>query len=96
MRERRRFLPALGAKDLYYPERRLDDFGQREGIPVLNLAPAMAEQARKERHVFFHAVHDSLGIGHWNEEGHRVAGELIAPWLAGVLADTLTTPESQP
>jgi hypothetical protein len=81
------FLRQLGAKDLYYPERRLAEFGKREGIPVLNLAPAMAEEAEK-RQVYFHAHHDSLGIGHWNEEGHVAAAELIAPWLAREFADS--------
>jgi hypothetical protein len=82
LRERKeRFLNQLGVKDLYYPERRLRDFGNKNGIPVFNLAPIMAAQA-EERQVFFHAFHDSLGVGHWNEEGHRVAGELMASWLA--------------
>ncbi len=90
------FLRQLGAKDLYYPERRLAAFGKREGIPVLNLAPAMAEQAEK-RQVYFHAHHDSLGIGHWNEEGHLAAGELIAPWLAREFADrSATSPKPWP
>jgi hypothetical protein len=88
------FLSRLGAKDLYYPERRLTEFGKREGVPVLTLAPAMAKQA-EERQIFFHAHGDSLGIGHWNEEGHRAAGDLIAPWLAGQFADQLAT-KSQP
>jgi hypothetical protein len=95
VRERReKFLRQLGAKDLYYPERRLAEFGKREGIPVLNLAPAMARQA-EERQLYFHAHHDSLGIGHWSEEGHRAAGELIAPWLAEEFANS-TTAVSQP
>jgi hypothetical protein len=80
--KKEKFLRQLGAKDLYYAERRLSEFGKREGIAVFNLAPAMAQQA-EERQVFFHAHQDSLGIGHWNDEGHRVAGELIASWLAG-------------
>lgn len=84
-----KFLRQLGANDLYYPERRVAEFGKREGFPVLTLAPAMAKQA-EERQVFFHAQQDSLGIGHWNQEGHRVAGELIASWLAGGLADRST------
>jgi hypothetical protein len=75
------FMRQLGVENLYYPERRLAEFGEREGIPVLNLAPAMAKQA-EERQVYFHAHHDSLGVGHWNEAGHLAAGELIAPWLA--------------
>jgi len=74
-------LRRLGAPDLYYPEHRIAEFGRREGVPVLNLAPAMARLA-EERHVYFHAFHDSLGIGHWNEAGHAAAAELIATWLA--------------
>jgi hypothetical protein len=82
MREQKEnFLRQIGANDLHYPERRLAEFGEREGIPVLNLAPSMAEQAEEHR-VFFHADRDSLGIGHWNEAGHQAAGDLIASWLA--------------
>jgi hypothetical protein len=58
----------------------LADFGNREGIPVLNLAPLMAKLA-EERHVFFHGFDDHLGQGHWNQQGHRFAGELIASWI---------------
>ena len=84
------FLRQLGAKDLYYPERRLAEFGKREGIPMLHLAPVMAAQA-EERQVYFHAHQDSLGIGHWSKEGHQAAGELIAPWLAEGLAARSTS-----
>jgi len=83
--EKERFLKQLGAKDLYYPERRLSAFGSKEGIPVLNLAPSMAEEA-EQRHVYFHAHGDSLGVGHWNVAGHLAAGERIAAWLADELA----------
>jgi hypothetical protein len=87
--EKDKFLRALGAEDLYYPERRLAEFGRREGIPVLHLAPSMAEQAVRN-HVYFHAHHDSLGVGHWSEAGHRAAADLIAPWLAAEFADSST------
>lgn len=79
--KKERFLRELGAEDLFYPERRLREFGEREGIPVLNLAPTMAKEA-EERQVYFHAYRSTPGIGHWNEEGHRAAGERIAAWLA--------------
>jgi hypothetical protein len=79
--EKEKFLRALGASDLYYPERRLADLGKREGFPVLNLAPPMAREA-EARKIYFHASGDSLGIGHWNKAGHEEAGELIAAWLA--------------
>lgn len=94
-RERKEeFLRQLGAKDLYYPERRLAELGKREGIPVLNLAPIMAKQA-EEQQVYFHSHHDSLGIGHWSEAGNLAAGELIAPWVAREFADRpATSPDS--
>jgi hypothetical protein len=80
--ERERLRRRLKVNDLYYPDRRLADFGKRESIPVLNLAPSMAKKA-EERHVFLHGFNDHLGKGHWNQEGHRLAGELIASWIAG-------------
>lgn len=87
--EKERFLRALGAQDLYYAERRLAALGRREGIPVLNLAPTMAEQAVRDR-VYYHAHQDSLGVGHWSEAGHQAAAGLIAGWLATQFPDTTT------
>ena len=84
-------LRQLGVTDLFYPERRLAEFGRREGIPVLNLAPSMAVEAT-QRQVYFHALGDSLGIGHWNSAGHQAAGERIAAWLAGELAGDMRAP----
>jgi len=95
VRERKeKFMRQLGAKDLYYPERRLAEFGKREGIPVFNLAPIMARHA-EEQQVYYHAHHDSLGIGHWSEAGNYAAGELIAHWLAREFAPrSATSPDS--
>jgi hypothetical protein len=87
--DRERFLQALGTKDLYYPERRLASLGAREGIPVFNLAPTMAEQAARDS-VYYHAHQDSLGVGHWSEAGHQAAAQLIAGWLATEFPDTTT------
>jgi lysophospholipase L1-like esterase len=91
--KKQRFLRELGAGDLYYAERRLAAFGEREGIPVLNLAPTMASQA-ETRQVYFHAYGEVPGIGHWNDQGHRAAGELIAAWLARAV--TPDGPEPSP
>jgi hypothetical protein len=84
--KKERFLRQLGATDMFYPERRIADLGKREGIPVLNLAPAMAKEA-EERQVYFHSFNDQMGVGHWNVEGNRAAGELIATWVATQFAD---------
>ena len=56
----------LGVKNLFYPERRLTEFGERNGIEIIALAPEIQRQ---------------LGFGHWNREGHAVAAELLAPRL---------------
>jgi len=74
----------LGVDDLFYPDRRLEKFCQRQGIPILLLAPAFQEYATAHQ-VFLHGFKDSLGVGHWNQQGHRLAGKLIAQWLCGQL-----------
>jgi hypothetical protein len=71
------FLRRVGATDIFYPDARVRSLGVREGFAVLNLAPALQQYADRER-VFFHGFGRELGNGHWNELGHRVAGELIA------------------
>jgi hypothetical protein len=74
----------LGVNDLFYPERRLTRFLERERIPVLALAPQMQRYAQ-EHGVYLHGFRasGSLGSGHWNEEGHRLAGRCIANWIEG-------------
>ncbi|HLL73736.1 MAG TPA: SGNH/GDSL hydrolase family protein [Pyrinomonadaceae bacterium] len=67
----------LGVPDLFYPGRRLEQLGAREGFPVLDLGPpfqAYAEQQRRPLHGF----DPQRSAGHWNAEGHRLASELIA------------------
>ncbi len=75
------FLRKLGLADLFYPDRRLAAFGQRAGMPVLDLAPPMQRLAARDR-VFFHgAANTAPGEGHWNAQGHATAARLIDDWL---------------
>jgi hypothetical protein len=72
------FMKASGVETLFYPDQRVREFGQRAGFPVLNLAPefqAYAEQHSTHLHGFSNS---KMGFGHWNEQGHRLAGEQIA------------------
>ncbi|HEY6393516.1 MAG TPA: hypothetical protein VIX89_19695 [Bryobacteraceae bacterium] len=64
---------------LFYPDHRIQLLCTRENIPVVVLAEAMAAYA-KQNSVFLHGF-TPPGFGHWNENGHRVAGELIADRL---------------
>jgi hypothetical protein len=71
-------------EDVFYPDRRVERLCQGHGIPVLLLAPGFKEYAARH-HVFLHgfktSFRDTLGSGHWNRDGHRLAGETIARWL---------------
>lgn len=69
-----------GIDDFFYPDLRIKNFCERERIRVLTLAPPM--QAYAETHqVQLHGSGAMAGRGHWNETGHRVAGEMIATWM---------------
>ena len=83
---RQRFAQRLGVTDLFYAERRFRSLGDREGFAVYNLAPDLQSYA-DEHKVFLHGFGRELGNGHWNEEGHRVAGELIAQKLCEQIAE---------
>ncbi len=70
-----RFARELKAEeDLLYPERRIRALGEREGIEVMNLAPALREYAERNRAF----IHGTDGHGHWNALGHKLVGGIIA------------------
>lgn len=72
------FMDLLGVDNLFYPDFRIRDVARKVGSDVLILAPKMAEFA-KENNIYFHGFANSaIGSGHWNADGHRFAGELIA------------------
>ena len=78
---RREFMKQLGITDLFYPDERIRALGEREGFDVLTLAPTFQAYA-EQHHVDLHGYENSgLGQGHWNVEGHHLAGKLIAEKL---------------
>lgn len=78
---RAQFMQRVGVSDLFYPDRRIKAFGDQVGMEVLVLAPALQQYAEQHQ-VFLHGFPETgLGRGHWNEHGHRVAGELITQYL---------------
>jgi len=89
---RRAFMKRLKVDTLSYPDERLAAFGQREGIPVLALAPALQRIAEREN-VFLHGFPNTApGEGHWNERGHAAAAREMAGWVCGMLGDGRTLP----
>jgi hypothetical protein len=77
---RQAFAKRLGVPHLFYPDFRIRDLGHSERVAVLNLAPPFQTYA-EERQVFLHGGIANAGTGHWNKEGHRLAGQLIAEKL---------------
>jgi hypothetical protein len=78
---RENFMKEHTIRDLFYPDNRIKRFSQREGIETLILAPIFQRYA-DETGVFLHGFERTgLGTGHWNSNGHRLAGEIIADHL---------------
>jgi hypothetical protein len=72
----------LGVPDLFYPDRRIAEFAQRQGILAVPLAPEMRRLA-EETGTYFHGFEQGIGIGrgHWNATGHSTAADIIAQRL---------------
>ena len=73
----------LGVDDLLYPDRRLATFGRNSGFEVIALAERLAARAARSNERL-HGRKSFFG-GHWNETGHRVAGEILAQELCDIL-----------
>lgn len=81
---RRSFMQRVGVTDLFYPDRRIAELCEREGIQAITLAPALQTYAEQHK-VFLHGFGKEIGNGHWNTLGHRVAGEMLAQKLCEVI-----------
>ncbi|MGI2903491.1 SGNH/GDSL hydrolase family protein [Tolypothrix sp. VBCCA 56010] len=87
---RQKFLQASGRTDLFYPEKRIGDLGEREGFSVLNLGPTFQAYA-EQNHVCLHGFDNAVPCGeHWNALGHQLAGKMIASKLCEKLPSIAT------
>jgi hypothetical protein len=77
---RANFMERFGVTDLFYPDDRIKVLGTRANFDVLNLAPKMQRYAT-DNNVILHGFDKTLGSGHWNIVGHRVAGDILAQKL---------------
>jgi hypothetical protein len=83
------YLMTYHSTDIFYPDERIKAIGEREGFEVLNLAPPMQAYA-DEHHVFLAGFKETkLGVGHWNADGHKLAGELIAQKICEMLSGSM-------
>jgi len=93
--ERKNFIRKNNIQDLFYPERRLEKLGVREGFRVLNLSEQFQGYTDKYQ-VCAHGFENSVPCrGHWNELGHRLASILINRNLCQKLQQS-QVPKQQP
>jgi len=85
---RSEFAREVGAKDLSYVDRRLRGLGDRLGFATLILSEELGKYSLATGHALCGFANTRLGRGHFNAEGHRIAGES----LATAIADLLTQP----
>ena len=72
----------LGLANLSYPDVWIQSLAAKEQIPLILLAPAAAAYAEEHKVFLNGGVLLPPGTGHFNELGHRLAGNLIASQLA--------------
>ena len=74
-----------GFSDFFYADNRVESFSRSHGIELLSLAEPFQRYAATHR-VYFHGFENTqLGYGHWNSEGHRLAGEMIEARICEML-----------
>ena len=64
--------------DIFYPEKRLENFSKKNSIKFIQIAKKM-KKAALEKSIFFHGFNNTkIGTGHWNKTGHELASKLIS------------------
>ena len=82
---RRTFELAHGLPDMFYADNRIAEHGRRLGFPVVPLAKRFQHTAA-ENQIFLHGFSNTvMGEGHWNENGHRLAGRILASELCAAI-----------
>ena len=75
---RQAFATRLGIADLDYADRRIEAVAEELGALVISLGKPMRSYAESHGRFLHGFENTQLGTGHWNVDGHRVAGEIIA------------------
>ena len=67
----------IGVPDLLEADRKIARLGEREGFSVVTLGELFQREATRTGKYFHGFPNTAPGAGHWNEAGHRLAGETI-------------------
>ncbi len=90
----KKYMEKFGVTDLFYPERRIRSIGKKYKFPVITMAERLQKIAIKEG-IYFHGFKNTvMGFGHWNEKGHKIAGEILVKDICTkVFASVLDVPK---
>lgn len=89
---RKSFMKDRKISDIFYPNKRLQALGEREGFRVIDLPPQFQQYA-ENNNICLHGFPNALPCqGHWNAEGHKIASILITQRLC----KDLKASQSQP
>lgn len=78
---RKRYAQYMGLDDLFYPQTRLLQLAQLNGIDAVGLGPEMQRHADATGSFLHGFPNGKPGFGHWNQAGHALAASLIARHL---------------
>jgi hypothetical protein len=93
--ERKNFMIKNNIQDLFYPDRRLEKLGAREGFRVLNLSEQFQAYTEKYQLCAYGFENFVPCGGHWNGLGHRLASIVINRNLCQNLQQS-QVPKKQP
>jgi lysophospholipase L1-like esterase len=74
----------LQVDDLLYAERRLVEFARQHELAVVELAEPLRRYAEDHSKPLYGFPNTEPGFGHWNSEGQRLAGQLVARAICGL------------
>ena len=78
---RENYMKSFKIEDLSYPSKRLEKLGENYNFPVVDLVKPFQNYA-DESQVCLHGFENTaMCVGHWNAEGHKLAGKIIAAKL---------------
>lgn len=83
---RREFMKKLGVEDLSYPEARLQMWAERASVPFVELSNEFSRIGTQNGDSIY-GFGDQIGFGHWNENGHRLAGKILAQRICQFCTD---------
>jgi len=92
-KKRQEFMQKHQIQDLFYPNKRIEALGKREEFPVLQLAKPLQKEAERTGICLHGFENAEVCGGHWNVQGNRIAGELMASQVCQQLMGQTQKPQ---